>query len=214
MPFRPPRAAPLTTERRLWAEGVTHIAGIDEVGRGSLAGPVIAAAVVLPPGARVPGACDSKRLAPERREEIAAEIHARARALAFGAATAREIERWNIRRATILAIRRALKRLPIEPERVLLDGLPLPDLVPHVAIVGGDRRCHSIACASIVAKVFRDRLMRLLAARYPEYGWRTNVGYATDEHRAAIGVLGLTPHHRRTFFPAQLELELEVAAQA
>jgi ribonuclease HII len=185
---------------------------VDEVGRGSLAGPVIAAAVILPPGERVRGACDSKRLTAKQREEIAVEIRAKALAVSIAAATAREIERWNIRRATILAIRRALRRLPVEPERVLVDGLPLPDLVPHTAIVGGDRRCHTIACASIVAKVFRDRLMRLLHPRYPEYGWETNVGYATGEHRTACDVYGLTPHHRRTFFPAQLELELELEA--
>lgn len=126
----------------------------------------------------------------------------------MAAATPREIERWNIRRATILAMRRALCRLPLEPERVLVDGLPLPGLGPHLAILHGDRRCHSIACASIVAKVFRDRLMRRLAARYPGYGWAHNAGYATDEHRAAIATLGLTRHHRRTFFPAQFELAL------
>jgi len=206
-----PRAAPLTTERRLWAEGVRLIAGVDEVGRGSLAGPVVAAAVVLDPGTRIRGACDSKRLGPRQREAIAAEIWARARAVSVAAATAREIERWNIRRATALAIRRALARLPVEPERVLVDGLPLPDFVPHTAIVGGDRRCHSIACASIVAKVVRDRLMRRLAARYPAYGWDTNAGYATAGHRSAIEAHGLTPHHRRTFFPAQLELELDLA---
>lgn len=203
-----PRAAPLTTERRLWAEGVTRIAGVDEVGRGSLAGPVVAAAVILPPGERVKGACDSKRLTAKQREEIAEEIRAKALAISIAAATAREIERWNIRRATILAIRRALERLTVEPERVLVDGLPLPDLVPHTAIVGGDRRCHTIACASIVAKVCRDHLMHLLAVRYPDYGWETNVGYATGTHRSAVAALGLTPHHRRTFFPAQLELPL------
>lgn len=203
-----PRAAPLTTERRLWAEGVTRIAGVDEVGRGSLAGPVVAAAVILPPGERVKGARDSKRLTGKQREEIALEIRAKALAVSIAAATAREIERWNIRRATILAIRRALERLPFEPERVLVDGLPLPDLVPHTAIIGGDRRCHTIACASIIAKVCRDHLMRLLHPRYPGYGWDTNVGYATEMHRAAVEALGLTPHHRRTFFPAQLELPL------
>jgi ribonuclease HII len=205
-----PRAAPLTTERLLWAEGVTRIAGVDEVGRGSLAGPVVAAAVILPPGERIKGARDSKRLTAKQREEIAAEVRARALAISIAAATAREIERWNIRRATILAIRRALERLAVQPERVLVDGLPLPDLVPHTAIVGGDRRCHTIACASIVAKVCRDRLMRRLAARYPDYGWDTNVGYATEAHRIAVETCGLTPHHRRTFFPAQLELPLEL----
>lgn len=189
---------------------MARIAGVDEVGRGSLAGPVVAAAVILPPGEGIRGACDSKRLTAKQREEVGAEIRAKALAVSVAAATAREIERWNIRRATILAIRRALERLPVEPERVLVDGLPLPDLVPHTAIVGGDRRCHTIACASIVAKVFRDHLMRLLAPRYPQYGWETNVGYATEGHRAAIEAFGLTPHHRRTFFPAQLELPLEM----
>lgn len=200
---------PLAYERRFWSRGVLAVAGVDEAGRGPLAGPVLAAAVVLRPGVAIPDATDSKLIAPERREALNDEILRRSLAVAVGAASAREIDRLNIRRATALAMSRALARLAVRPDHVVVDGLPLPELGwEHEAIVDGDALVHSVACASIVAKVCRDRLMRRLAERYPGYGWHTNVGYATREHRDALRRLGPTPHHRRTYGGVQLDLEV------
>ena len=182
---------------------------MDEVGRGPIAGPVVAAAVVLAEGVTIAGATDSKALAPARRTEIAREIRLRAAAVSLGAASAREIDRVNILRATARAMNRALGRLPVRPDHVVVDGLPVRDLSwEHDALVGGDALVHSIACASIVAKVCRDRLMTRLAARYPGYGWERNKGYATRGHRRAVREGGLTPHHRTTFGLLQLELPL------
>lgn len=202
-------AAVLQYERDFWVRGIARIAGVDEVGRGPLAGPVVAAAVILAEGVAIDGAADSKALTPARRTEVATEIEARAAAIALGAASVREIDRLNILRATTRAMTRALARLPLAPDHVVVDGLPVRDLGwEHEAVVGGDARVHSIACASIVAKVCRDRLMTLLAARYPDYGWERNMGYATRRHRSALRESGLTPHHRTTFGLLQLELPL------
>ena len=198
---------PLDYERGFWSRGLSGVAGVDEAGRGPLAGPVVAAAVVLPEGVGVEGADDSKRVSREEREELAREIRERAVAVRIGAASAREIDAVNILRATARAMERALRRLPRRPDHVVVDGLPMRGLPwEHEAVVGGDGLVHSIACASIVAKVCRDRLMTRLARRYPEYGWERNVGYATEEHRAAIRRFGPTPHHRLTFGLEQLEL--------
>ena len=203
------RSGILEYERDLWARGVARVAGVDEVGRGPLAGPVVAAAVILAEDVAIDGATDSKALTPARRTEVATEIEARAAAMALGAASVREIDRLNILRATTRAMTRALARLPVTPDHVVVDGLPVRDLGwEHEAVVGGDARIHSIACASIVAKVCRDRLMTLLAARYPDYGWERNMGYATRRHRSALRESGLTPHHRTTFGLLQLELPL------
>jgi ribonuclease HII len=200
----------LALERTFWDRGLRFLAGVDEAGRGPLAGPVVAAAVILPEGVAIEGVDDSKRLSPTVREELAAEICGRALCFGIGAASSREIDRLNILRATHLAMQRAVRRLRIRPEHLLVDGLPVPALgEAHTAVVEGDRRVHSIACASILAKVTRDRLMRRLAERYPGYGWEQNAGYGTAEHRAAIERLGLTPHHRRSFAPVQLCLGLE-----
>lgn len=204
------RAISLTTERRYWRAGFSHIAGVDEVGCGSLAGPVVAAAVILPVEGGVRGAVDSKLLSPAEREEIAGIIHGRAVAIGVGAASAREIERLNIRRASGLAMERALRRLPVTPDTVLIDGRPQPSLGDHLAIVKGDRKCQSIACAAIVAKVLRDRLMARLADHYPGYGWEHNAGYSTADHRDGLERLGITPHHRRTFLGVQYRLDLPV----
>lgn len=198
---------PLRYERGFWKRGKVHVAGVDEVGRGPLAGPVVAAAVILREGVAVEGAADSKSLAPADRLEIAAEIHGRAVAVALGAASVREIDRFNILRATARAMTRALGRLDVPPDHVVVDGLPVRDLAwEHDAVIGGDGSVHSVACASIVAKVCRDRLMTLLARRYPGYGWERNKGYATRRHREALRDSGLTPHHRTTFGLLQLEL--------
>jgi ribonuclease HII len=202
------RAIALTTERRYWRAGFQHIAGVDEAGCGSLAGPVVAAAVILPVEGGVKGAVDSKLLSAARREEIAGAIYESAVAVGVGAASAREVERLNVRRASGLAMERALKHLPLIPDTVLIDGRPQLGLGDHLAIIKGDRKCHSIACAAIVAKVVRDRLMGRLAQLYPGYGWEHNAGYGTRDHRDGLDRLGPTPHHRRTFLGVQLELDL------
>ncbi len=202
----------LERELALWGGGSGEgclVAGLDEAGRGPLAGPVIAAAVVLPPFCRpVRGLRDSKLVAPARRERLAAAVRARALAVAVGAASVREIDRLNIRRASILAMRRALARLPVRPAHVLVDGLPVPELgCPHTAVVDGDAHCQSIAAASVIAKTVRDRLMARLARHHPRYAWEHNKGYGTPDHLAALAAFGLTPHHRTTFAPvAQLVL--------
>jgi ribonuclease HII len=201
------RGAPLDLERALWAEGVELVAGVDEAGRGPLAGPVVAAAVIFRREQRVPGVTDSKRLPPRERDELASAIRRRALCVGVGAASCLEIDRLNILRATHLAMRRALARLPVLPGHVLVDGLPVPELGPgHTAVVDGDARSFTIASASILAKTTRDRLMKRLALRYPGYGWDTNVGYGTPEHVAALTELGPSPHHRRSFVPVQLSL--------
>ena len=199
----------LSYEERFWSRGLSRIAGVDEVGRGPLAGPVVAAAVVLRPGAEIPGARDSKTLSRAKREELAGAILSGAAAVALGAASVREIDRLNILASTHLAMSRALARLPLPPDHVVVDGLPAKGLEwEHEAVVGGDGLVHSIACASILAKVVRDRLMSRLATRYPGYGWETNMGYGTAEHMKALAKLGPTPHHRRSFGGVQTDLGL------
>lgn len=190
----------LALERTHWSNGLQHVAGVDEVGRGPLAGPVLAAAVILPPDVAIRGVNDSKRLDAKRRAALFDEIRENALAIGIGAASTREIDRLNILQATYLAMKRAVRRLAIVPEHIIVDGLPAPSLgLEHEAVVDGDANVHCVACASIVAKVVRDRLMARLAPRYPEYRWDENAGYATAGHRAAIFERGLTPHHRRSF---------------
>jgi ribonuclease HII len=192
------------------------VCGLDEVGRGPLAGPVVAAAVILD-RRRLPrmlreGLDDSKKLAREAREEYAALLRRCAR-IGVGAASVMEIDRRNILQASLVAMRRAVAALGVAPDVALVDGDRAPPLACAVeTIVGGDGLSLSIAAASIIAKVTRDALMRRLALRYRGYGWEHNVGYGTAEHRAALLALGPTPHHRRSFAPLQLALGLEGAA--
>lgn len=188
-------------ERDLRAERGPLLAGVDEVGRGPLAGPVVACAVIMPPGMKaIRGVDDSKMLTAEERNKLCSRIQERALSYALGAASVREIERLNIYQASVLAMRRALGRLNVTPDHVIIDGKTMRTLpVPHTAIVHGDARCHSIACASIVAKVTRDRLMARLAVRYPAYTWERNVGYTTKAHIRGLDSHGITPHHRRSF---------------
>jgi len=188
-------------ERSLRAEGARLIAGVDEVGRGPLAGPVFACAIIMPPAARaIAGVDDSKQLSAAERERLAVKIRETAVCAALGAASVREIAALNIYQATALAMRRALGRLAERPDAVLVDGKPIKTLgVAHRAFVGGDSRIYTIACASIVAKVARDRLMRALAARHPGYGWEANAGYGTPAHMAGLRERGMTPHHRVKF---------------
>ena len=198
-------------------QGASLIAGVDEVGRGCLAGPVVACAVIMPPDARaLPGVDDSKMLPAAKRRQLAVRIVERAVTYALGAASVLEIERLNIYHASTLAMRRALRRLHAQPDRVLIDGRPIRSLgIEHTAIVDGDDKCYSIACASIIAKVTRDRLMAYLAKRHPAYFWERNCGYATPIHIQAIRDTGSSRHHRKVFVdtalygPPQLELSLD-----
>lgn len=204
-----------TIERDLRLQHGPLIAGVDEVGRGPLAGPVVACAVVMPPERRaMPGINDSKQLTAKKREHLVGKILANALGVGVGAASVREIDRFNILQASVLAMRRALRRLPVTPDHVLVDGRSIRTLeVPHTAVVHGDARCYSIACASIVAKITRDKVMHALATRYPGYLWEDNVGYATGAHLRGIAERGITPHHRRSFIPcSQLSLDLDASA--
>jgi len=184
------------------ARGATRVAGVDEVGRGPLAGPVTAAAVVLDP-ARIPeGLNDSKKLSAKRRAALLPSIMATAE-VSVAHASVEEIDRLNILRAAQLAMIRALAGLPRQPDHALVDGTMLPrDLAcPASAVVRGDARCLSIAAASIVAKCARDAIMVDLAQQHPAYGWETNMGYGSAAHLAALKSHGITPHHRRSFRP-------------
>jgi len=187
-------------ERELRKTAGPLIAGVDEVGRGPLAGPVVACAVVMPPDMRaIAGVDDSKKLRASERERLAAKIRERAVSIGVGAASVRVIDRVNIYQATVVAMRRALRRLSVTPNHVLVDGKPFRTLeIPHTAIVGGDDACYSIACASIIAKVTRDRIMHALAGRHPNYRWDKNVGYATLAHLQGLAAHGVTAHHRRS----------------
>src|SRR3954467_8436370 len=200
----------LRFERRLWREGLERVVGVDEVGVAPTCGAVVAAAVVMRPGChRIPNVRDSKTLSALQRERLAPLIRRRAVAVGVGAASVVEIDRLNIYHATHLAMRRAVARLGGH-DHVLVDGNRIHGFEDHVgpytAIVDGDAKAYSIACASVVAKVVRDRMMARLAERYPGYGWERNQGYATREHRDAVRRLGLTPFHRRSFLALQRTL--------
>jgi ribonuclease HII len=190
------------------------VCGIDEAGRGPLAGPVVAAAVILDrkrlPRALRHGLDDSKKLSAAAREDYARLLGAGAARIGIGAASVAEIDRLNILRASLLAMARAVAALDVLPALALVDGNVPPPLPCAVAtVVGGDGLSLSIAAASVIAKVTRDRLMRLLALRYGGYGWERNAGYATAEHRAALGRLGPTPHHRCSFAPVQAAFDFD-----
>jgi ribonuclease HII len=200
----------LRHERRLWNDGLTRVVGVDEVGVAPTCGAVVAAAVIMKPGChRIPGVRDSKTLSIAQRERLAPIIRKRAVALGVGAASVREIDQLNIYHATHLAMRRAIARVGGH-EHVIVDGNRIVgfenQVGPYSNVVDGDAKVYSIACASIVAKVVRDRMMIKLAARYPGYGWEHNQGYATRDHRDAIRAMGLTPFHRRSFLALQRTL--------
>src|SRR3954468_1818454 len=200
----------LRHERRLWNDGHDRVAGVDEVGVAPTCGAVVAAAVIMKPGChRIPGVRDSKTLSMAQRERHAPVIRSRAVAVGVGAASVREIDQLNIYHATHLAMRRAIARLGGH-DHVMVDGNRIVGFEaavgPYSNVVDGDAKVYSIACASVVAKVVRDRMMTLLAERYPGYGWDHNQGYATRDHRDAIRRLGLTPFHRRSLLALQRRL--------
>lgn len=199
----------LAYERELHARGERHIAGVDEAGLGPLAGPVVAAAVVFPPGIAVLGADDSKRLTARQREALDRTIRERALSFGIALATVEEIEERNIRQAGLLAMRRAIDALSVPLDRVLLDARLLPGLPwPQEAFIKADAKFHAVACASILAKVFRDRLMDEYDDTWPAYGFRRHRGYATAAHRAAIALHGPCPIHRRGFHSAGTQIAL------
>lgn len=194
------KTAAQTFERELHAQGHKYIGGIDEAGRGPLAGPVCAAVVIFDGATRIPGVYDSKELEPEEREELYHNIMQKAVAVGVGLACAEEIDDINILRATKLAARRALRQLPIMPDYLLLDALTLEKItVPQMALTKGDSRSFSIAAASIIAKVTRDRLMVACSEEFPGYAFERHKGYGTPRHRNFILELGPCSLHRQTF---------------
>ncbi|MDD3165128.1 MAG: ribonuclease HII [Oscillospiraceae bacterium] len=190
----------LSFEQEYWAQGIANVCGIDEAGRGPLAGPVCAAAVILPEGVTIDGLNDSKKLTDKRRRELFPFIAQQALAYGVGFASEQEIDQINILQATFLAMRRALEQLRLQPGVLLVDGNRDPMLgVPTQTIIGGDGKSANIAAASILAKVTRDDYMEQMALRYPEYGFEVHKGYGTKRHYAAIAEYGMCPIHRRSF---------------
>jgi ribonuclease HII len=188
-------------EQKYHQKGYQYIAGIDEVGRGPLAGPVIAAAVILPIGFYLPGIDDSKKLSEQKREEYFAEICEKSIAIGIGRIESDEIDRINIYEATKKAMLSAILQLKPQPDFLLIDAMPLQTPYPTESIIKGDGLSVSIAAASIVAKVTRDRLLKDYDLEYPEYGFAHNAGYGTKEHLDAIESYGITPIHRKSFSP-------------
>ena len=199
------RPAPdFSAERTALAAGALTVAGVDEAGRGPLAGPVVAAAATLDPERIPEGLADSKSLRPADRERLAEELKLVAR-VSVATASVAEIDGMNILAASLLAMERAVTGLPEAPDRVLVDGNVVPNGLAErgLALVGGDARCLSIAAASILAKTARDAMMADLAREFPGYGWERNAGYPTKAHVSALRELGVTPHHRRSFRPVR-----------
>jgi ribonuclease HII len=209
-------------ERELRARGFSAVAGVDEVGRGCLFGPVVAAAVILDAARPIRGLNDSKQLEAEHRETLAGRIRERAAAWAVAAVDAATIDRINIYQASRLAMRHAVEQLTPLPDFLLVDAVSLDLPVPQRALIQGDARCHAIAAASIIAKVWRDDCMRRWDTVYPEYGLAAHKGYGTPEHTAALAAYGPTPLHRLSFepvrqhslFPIGLDLQMDLFASA
>ncbi|MEW6171484.1 MAG: ribonuclease HII [Bacillota bacterium] len=200
-------AALFCFEKELKTLGFRLIAGVDEAGRGPLAGPVAAAAVILPEDARLPGLNDSKAISASRRAFLAERIRTLAVAWAVGMASAEEIDVLNIRQASFLAMRRALDGLAVKPDHVVVDGGAIPGFpLPQTGMVRGDARVAAVAAASIIAKVTRDGLMEELDDAFPAYGFRRHKGYPTPEHLEALRRFGPTPFHRKSFAPVKLLL--------
>jgi ribonuclease HII len=197
-------ACGLRFEKHLWSTGIPIVAGIDEAGRGPLAGPVVAAAAVLPAEFSLPGLNDSKQLAEAVREQFFEALTAPGKLVCYGVGIAEpaEIDRLNILRATFLAMERAITALPIQPDHLLIDGLPVPVFrQPQTALVGGDGKSKSIAAASVIAKVTRDRMMRKWHGEFPQYDFEHNKGYGTPAHLESLQIHGPCAIHRRSFAP-------------
>ena len=198
----------LEVEQTFWNQGQLRVAGVDEAGLGSLCGPIVAAAVLLPANcSMITGVRDSKLLSAAQRDRLFTQILNQAIAVGVGIATVAEIAEFNVLKASHLAMQRALRRIhPID--HALIDGreIKTADLGSHTAIIDGDASSYGIACASIIAKVRRDRFLKRLAVRHPGYGWERNAGYGTKEHLWAIEELGVTPFHRRSYAPIQKAL--------
>lgn len=193
------------------SQSSAFICGVDEVGRGPLAGPVVAAAVILDPSSVPVGLDDSKKLSAKKRDALFKAIQQNAIAFQIAEASVEEIDELNILQASLLAMRRAVASLPVRPHGALVDGNKDPGLdgLPTRTLIKGDGRSLSIAAASILAKVFRDNLMAELENEFPEYGWAQNAGYGVAKHRDALRLVGVTPHHRRTFAPIRHILDEE-----
>ena len=200
-PSPPGRVDVLADPEAFWRfQGLDFIAGVDEVGRGPLAGPVVAAAVILPAGATLPGLRDSKQLTPEVRSSLNEQIRGLALALAIRELGPRDIERLGILAASLKAMALAVRALKVAPQMILVDGhQPLPLTYPQQPVIKGDDRCPSIAAASVLAKVYRDALMEACHRRYPQYNFARHKGYATAEHLEALRCWGPCELHRRTF---------------
>jgi ribonuclease HII len=204
---------------RFEKEAACIVCGVDEVGCAPLAGPVVAAAIILPPKGlprKLAALINDSKIVPQVKREAAAAALPEYCIISFGEASVDEIDEINIYHARMLAMRRAVAGLSVLPELALIDGNATPKELCCSArtIVDGDAKCLSIAAASIVAKVFRDAYMRRLAEQFPGYGWETNVGYGTRDHRAGMAKLGITPHHRRSFAPVRLHLGLPLFPEA
>ena len=204
--YKPPVVLTMEREQALAARGFSAVCGIDEAGRGPLAGPVVAAAVILPVGIQLPGVNDSKKITEKKREQLFDFVKENAIAWGIGQASETEIDEINILQATFAAMRRAADALQIPADFALVDGNRLPPLdIPAEYVIGGDGCVLSIAAASILAKVTRDRYMREMALQYPEYGFEKHKGYGTKAHYAAIAAHGICPLHRKTFLKKVLE---------
>lgn len=204
----------LRLESALWAEGCALVCGVDEVGRGPLAGPVVAAAVIFPPqidlvAAGLATLDDSKKLSEIQRKKIVPLVRKLAVAVGVAVVSPREIDRLNIRQASLLAMKNALAELASKPDYILIDGRDLPDDLgsPGRAVIRGDSISATIAAASVIAKVHRDAIMLQLSEKFPVYGWQTNRGYPTKVHRQALLQHGVTEHHRYSFAPVKKLLQ-------
>lgn len=200
----------LAKEEGLRKAGYQFIGGIDEAGRGPLAGPVVAACVLLPPHCFLAGLNDSKKLSAQQRGDLARKIKKEAVAWAVGLVSHKEIDRINIYQATKVAMLKAVKALAVQPDYLLLDAMRIETKIPQQSIVHGDCQCAAIAAASIIAKTYRDRIMELMDSFYPLYGFKENKGYGTARHLAALQLYGPSPVHRRSFLPNYGEKFVEI----
>ncbi|MBM6618463.1 ribonuclease HII [Bacillus suaedaesalsae] len=188
-------------EKELYKQGFKNLAGVDEVGRGPLAGPVVAAAVVLPDDFYILGINDSKQLSEGKREELFELIHQHAISIGIGIIPPQQIDEVNIYQATKLAMRKAISQLAVTPDYLLIDAMKLEIDIPQLSLVKGDEKSISIAASSIIAKVIRDRYMKRLGQDYPQFGFESHMGYGTKQHLEAITTYGVTPEHRLSFAP-------------